>query len=210
MTLLAESLFLSLVCCLYWIYGDRRRYLKKRVGKQAFRNAYRVARNIFFMLKRGDLELSGNIGVLKGGCVLYSFHFGIWELMPHALRKMGFRIGVIVNGYHGENRSFLARCADTLLKRWRSVNGVRIFYSENVLEIVRFIRSGGIFGVLVDGNTLFQKHEKARRLAQLCEVPLVPFAAYRLGNRGVLRIDCNLVGLVQTMPLDYMWFYKSR
>ncbi len=210
MSLLAELSFLLCVFGLYWICGDRRRYLKRRVGRDAFRNTYRVARNIFFMLRRNDLELTGNARILNGGCVLYSFHFGVWELMPHALRNRGFRIGVIVNRYQTDNISILARLVDSMLKRWRAVNGVRVFYSENVLEIVRFIKSGGVFGMLVDGNTLFQKYAKARKLAQLCNVPLVPFAAYRSGNSGVLNIGCDLPDLVQTMPLEYMWFYKSR
>ncbi|MDH4211798.1 MAG: hypothetical protein OEV79_10180 [candidate division WOR-3 bacterium] len=210
MSLLAELSFLLCVLCFYGICRDRRRYLKNRVGRDAFRNAYRVARNMFFMLRRNDLELTGDAGVLKGGCVLYSFHFGVWELMPYTLRNRGFQIGVIVNRYQRDNVSVLARLVDSALKRWRAVNGVRVFYGENVLEIVRFIKSGGIFGMLVDGNTLFQKYAKARKLAQLCKVPLVPFAAYRSGNSGVLNIGCDLPGLVQTMPLEYMWFYKSR
>lgn len=210
MSILAELSFLLCVFCLYWICRGRRRYLRSRVGKDAFRNVYCVARNMFFMLRRKNLELTGNADLLEGGCVLYSFHFGIWELMPLTLKSRGFRIGVIVNRYQQDRISFLARLADSMLKKWRTFDGVRVFYSENVLEIVRFIKSGGIFGMLVDGNTFFQKYTKAKKLAQLCKVPLVPFAAYRKGNGGVLNIDCDLPGLVRAMPLEYMWFYKSR
>lgn len=210
MSMLAEILFLLCVSCLYWICRDRRRYLKNRVGQAAFRNVYRVARNIFFMLKRHDLELTGDPGVLKGGCILYSFHFGVWELMPYALRNRGFKIGVIVNKYQRDERSIIMRMVDSTLKRWRTVNGVRVFYGENLMGIVRFIKSGGVFGMLVDGNTFFQKYAKAKRLARLCRVPLVPFAAYRSGNRAVLNIGCDLPGIVRAMPLEYMWFYRSR
>lgn len=210
MSILTELPFLLCVFCLYWICGDRRRYLRSRIGKEAFKNAYYVARNLFFMLRRKDLELTGNASLIEGGCILYSFHFGVWELMPHALRNRGFKIGVIVNRYQESSISFLAGLVDSMLKKWRTVNGVRVFYGDNVLEIVRFIKSGGIFGMLVDGNTFFQKYAKARKLAQLCKVPLIPFAAYRNGNRGVLNIGCDLPGLVRTMPLEYMWFYRSR
>jgi lauroyl/myristoyl acyltransferase len=210
MSILAELSFLFCVFCLYWICGVRRRYLKSRVGKDALKNVYFVARNIFYMLRRKDLELIGNAELLTKGCVLYSFHFGIWELMPHALQSRGFRTGVIVNQYQQGSISLLARLADSILRKWRTFNGVRVFYSENVLDIVRFIKSGGIFGMLVDGNTFFQKYAKAKKLAQLCKVPLVPFAAYRRGKRGVLNIGCDLPGLVRAMPLEYMWFYKSR
>ncbi|UCD06700.1 MAG: hypothetical protein JSV98_05580 [candidate division WOR-3 bacterium] len=210
MFILAEFSFLFCVFCLYWTCGGRRRYLKSRIGEDAFKNVYRVSRNMFYMLRRKDLELTGNAGLLEGGCVLYSFHFGIWELMPHALQRRGFRTGVIVNRYQHGSISFLARLTDSILRKWRTFDGVRVFYSDNVLEIVRFIKSGGIFGMLVDGNTFFQKYAKAKKLAQLCKVPLVPFAAYRCSNRGVLNIGCDLPGLVRTMPLEYMWFYRSR
>jgi lauroyl/myristoyl acyltransferase len=198
------------MCSLYWCCGNRRRYLKHRVGKDAFRNVYQVSRNVFFMLRRDDLELYGDVKALERGCVLYSCHFGVWELMPYALRKLGYRIGIISNRYGDNSTSSLVRLFDSILKHWRSINGVTVFYKENALEIARFIKSGGIFGILVDGNTLFQKYEKARKLAYLCKVRLVPFAAYRKGTRGVLKIGCDLPRLVRTMPLDYMWFYRSR
>jgi lauroyl/myristoyl acyltransferase len=210
MPVFIELPFLLCVLCLYWMCRDRRRYLRNRVGEEAFRNVYRVARNVFYMLRRNDLELTGNAGALRRGCVLYSFHFGVWELMPYALRNRGFKIGVVVNKYQRDDKSNLARMIDSTLKKWRAVNGVRVFYSENVMGIVRFIKSGGIFGMLVDGNTFYQKYAKAKKLARVCGVPLVPFAAYRTGNRGVLNIGCDLPGLVQDMPLEYMWFYRSR
>ena len=196
--------------CLYWICGDRRRYLKHRVGKNAFRNVYQVGRNIFFMLRRSHLELCGDVKALERGCILYSCHFGVWELMPYVLRKSGYRIGIISNRYGENSTSLLTRFLDSILKHWRSINGVTVFYKENVLQMVRFIKAGGVFGILVDGNTLFQKYEKAMKLASLCKARLVPFAAYREGNRGVLNIGCDLAGLIRVMPLDYMWFYKSR
>jgi hypothetical protein len=210
MYIVAEGIILCVMCCLYWICRDRRRHLKKRVGKQAFRNAFQMGRNLSFMLRRRELTLRGDTGVLNGGCILYSFHFGVWELMPHTLRQLGYRIGVIVNRYGESSGSFLARVSDYLLFRWRAATGTRIFYEDDVLEIVRFLKSGGVFGVLVDGNTFFQKHGKARKLAEICGVPLVPFAAYRHHCQGVLHIDCDLPAVVRARPLDYVWAYKSR
>lgn len=210
MSIFAEALFLCVMCCLYWVCADRRRYLKHRVGENAFRNVYQVSRNIFFMLRRNDLELCGDVKALERGCILYSCHFGVWELMPYVLGKSGYRIGIISNRYGENSTSLLVRFLDSILKRWRSINGVTVFYKENVLQMVRFIKAGGVFGILVDGNTLFQKHAKAIKLASLCKARLVPFAAYRDGNRGVLNIGCDLGALIRAMPLDYMWFYKSR
>jgi hypothetical protein len=210
MPFLAEAIFLTFLWALYWLCRDRRRYLRRRVGKKAFHNVYQVGRNILYMLRRNSLNVRGDLNSLKKGCILYSFHFGVWELMPYTLSRLGFEVGIITNQYYADDPSLKARILDYLLRRWRSMNGVRVFHKGNVLEIARFLRSGGVFGMLVDGNTLFQKYAKASKLAQLCRVPLLPFAAYRNRERGVLHIGCDIPALVKTRPLDYVWFYRSR
>lgn len=156
------------------------------------------------------MEIDGDTSLLDRGCVLYSFHFGVWELMPRTLSRLGFKTGIIVNRYGREKRSVALSVLDTILRRWRSAGGIKVFYKENTLDIVRFLRSGGVFGILVDGNSLYQKHSKAKRLAEFCKVPLVPFAAYRRMHKGVLKIGCDLPSVVRSRPLDYMWFYRSR
>ena len=205
-----ECAFLAALWILYWTCHDRRRYLQQRIGEQAFRNVYRVGRNVCFMLRRKELRVHGDLGALNRGCVLYSFHFGVWELMPFTLSKLGYRIGILVNRYRADDRSLKTGMMDFLLRRWRSMNGVRVFYRENALGIVRFLRAGGVFGMLVDGNDFFQKYDKARKLAKLCGVPLVPFAAYRQAGSGSLHVGCDIPALVRAMPLDYVWFYRSR
>ncbi len=210
MYILGEFLLLFLLSCLYWLSRDRRRYLTARIGRSAFKNVYHVGRNIYFMLRDRELEVEGDMGLLDKGCVLYSFHFGVWELMPRTLSRLGYKTGIIANRYEKEGGSVPYRLLDSLLRRWRSVGGIRVFYKENTLDIVRFLKSGGVFGVLVDGNSLYQKHAKAKRLAEFCKVPLVPFAAYRRAPKGVLRIGCDLPNVVRSRPLDYMWFYRSR
>jgi lauroyl/myristoyl acyltransferase len=210
MHLFSEFLFLFFLSCCYWLCGERRRYLKNRIGRSAFKNVYRVGRNIHFMLKKTELEIDGDVGVLDKGCILYSFHFGVWELMPRTLSKLGYKTGIIVNRYAKEDGSIAYRIFDGLLRRWRSKGGIKVFYKENTLEIVRFLKSGGVFGVLVDGNSFYQKHTKVQKLAELCRVPLVPFAACRRARSGVLHVGCDLPRVVKSRPLDYMWFYKSR
>ena len=205
-----ECASLIVLWILYWTCKSRRRYLRQRIGEQAFKNVYRVGRNVCFMLRRKELTIHGDLRVLDRGCVLYSFHFGIWELMPVTLSKQGYKIGVLVNKYRRDGRRLGAGVMDFLLKRWRSINGVKVFYREDVLGIVRFLRTGGVFGVLVDGNDFYQKYDKARKLARLCAVPLVPFATYRRKEGGHLRVGCDIPALVRAMPLDYVWFYRSR
>jgi hypothetical protein len=87
---------------------------------------------------------------------------------------------------------------------------VKIFYKEDVMKIVEFIRKGGLCGVLVDGNTLYSKLEKIKRFSRLCNVPLIPFAAFRENGKGILELGCNLDDMIKRRPLDYLWFYKSR
>ena len=210
MYLFFECAFLTALWILYWTCHSRRRYLRQRIGEQAFKNVYRVGRNVCFMLRRKELQIQGDVRSLDRGCVLYSFHFGIWELMPFTLSKLGYRIGVLVNRYQSDDRRVRTRIMDFLLRRWRSINGVKVFYKENALGIVRFLRTGGVLGMLVDGNEFYQKYDKANKLARLCGVPLVPFAAYRRKMRGFLHLGCDIPALVRAMPLDYVWFYRSR
>jgi len=78
------------------------------------------------------------------------------------------------------------------------------------MKIINFIKSGGLLGMLVDGNKFYSKFEKAQKLSRFCNVPLIPFAAYRKSGAGILEIGCDLDKLVEQRPLDYVWFYKSR
>jgi len=193
----------------YWLSHDRRRHLKRRIGRAAFRNLYRTAMNFATMLGRGKFEVRGDMSRLQGGGILYSFHFGAWELMPRILSRLGYRIGIITNLYAGQPGP-LARIADFLLYRYRAIPNVRIFHPGDGLKIVRFLRTGGIFGALVDGDSLYAKFEGIQRLGKLCGLPLVPFAVYRDKDRSVLDLDCDLDRLLNERPYDYLWAYRSR
>ncbi len=208
MSVITQGFILILVFGLYWLCPERRRYIKKRIGNNAIPNLYQVARNLYFMLSKKDLKVRGNLDVLSRGGILYSFHFGVWELMPRRLSQLGFRLGILVNTY--KDQGLRGRILDYLLKRFRSNKGVKIFYPDDVFRIVEFIKSGGIFGVLIDGNTFYAKFEKIKRLAGLCNVPLIPFAAYQKHNRGILEIGADLNQIITRYPLHYLWFYRSR
>ena len=210
MHLIFEALVLLFIFILYWINRGRRRYLKKRIGSKTFFNLYQTGRNFSFMLTRKELHLMGDTSFLRKGGVLYSFHFGVWELMPLTLKKLGYTLGIIVNRYRNSKKNFLTNIGDKLLYHIRSHNGIKIFYKEDTVKIVKFIKAGGLFGILVDGDTFYAKYEKAQKLARICNVPLVPFAAYRKNDSGILEINCNLANLVKKRPLDYLWVYKSR
>lgn len=206
-----ESLVFSLLFILYWLNRKRRKFFRKRIGRKTLFNLYRVARNISFMLKTSDLHhIEGDLRLLKKGGVLYSFHFGTWELMPRALMKLGYNLGVVVNRYSVDNKKFFTQLIDKFLYQLRSRKGIKVFYKEDTIKIVRFLNNGGLFGMLVDGNTFYAKFNKAKRLAKLCGTPLIPFAAYQENGKGILKLNCNLKNFIRKRPYDYMWFYKSR
>jgi lauroyl/myristoyl acyltransferase len=188
--------------------------LKERSPVSPGRCLYALARNLVFMLSRpgaAPVEIKGTLQPAGNGAVMYSVHYGIWEMMPQVLRTAGFRIAIITNQYgHGGSGHPLAAWADRLLRRWRSRNGVIVFYENNPRAIIEFIRNGGIFAMLVDGSNLFSKFSKAQKLAALCRVPLIPFAMYRRDGRGVLDVNCDLETLINRQPDDYAWFYRSR
>lgn len=199
------------VISLYWLNRRRRVLLKKRIERGVFRCLAAVARNISFMLAPGgELRIKGDPGIAGRGAVCYSLHFGIWELMPRYMKNLGFTPGVIVNRYGTDGSRFPGRLLDRFLRSWRSRHGARIFYPEDSLRIARFVRAGGLFGMLIDGNGRYDKLPKAAKLARLCNVPLVPFAVYRDRDRGILDFNCNLDRLLASRPQDYLWFYRSR
>lgn len=210
MRTLVDAGILAIAFILYWINRDRRIHLKRRIGALAPLNVYRVARNMGYMLSKKTLSVPGGHVRLKPGSILFSLHYGVWELMPRTLDAMGYRVGIVVNRYAGDNMSRLARLADYLLYRYRSVGRVLVFYQDEALKMVRFLRNGGILGVLVDGDALYAKHPHVVKLSHVCHAPLVPFAAYTRNGRGILHIGCDLDRLVAEHPLDYVWFYRSR
>ncbi len=210
MHLFLEAIILLVTFSLYWINRSRRKHLKKRIGSKALANIYQNGRDLSFVLQRKKLHLKGNIDILQKGGVLYSFHFGVWELMPKTLKELGYPLAVVVNRYQTKENNFLAKFADRFLYHFRTRNGINIFYREESMKIVRFIKSGGLLGILVDGNTFYAKFKKAQKLARICNVPLIPFAAYQQNGQGILAIDCNLSQLVERNPLNYLWAYRSR
>lgn len=210
MHLIIETVVLSIMYTLYWLNRERRKYLKKRIGTNALLNIYQTARNFSFMLQKRDLCLKGNAHLLHRGSILYSLHFGVWELMPATLKKRGYRLGIIVNRYSDRKKNLITYYSDKFLHYFRSRSGVEIFHKEDVMKIVKFIKSGGLLGILIDGNGFYTKYGKVQKLAHLCDAPLVPFVAYRHNGRGILEIGCNLTKVIEQRPLDYVWAYKSR
>lgn len=205
-----EACVLLLLIILYWHRGEHRRYYLERIGRSSQINLWNIARNFAYMLSRRPVRLDGKVSRIQPGCILYSIHYGIWELMPDPLLRRGYRVGVIVNRYQQESKNLLAYLSDRFLSWYRTRKGVQVFDKQDSMRIVRFLKRGGVLGVLVDGNRFLSKFDKIKKLSELCHVPMVPFAAYRSNGSGIIDIGCDLVHLVQHKPFDYLWFYRSR
>lgn len=207
-----EILIFAIFVFLYWASQRRRRYFKKKRGNEVYNNLKVVSRNIAYMIcpDRG-FHLKGKREALSCGAILYSFHFGVWELMPEILNSYGrMNIGILVDRYTALNPPILGKFMDKILYIWRARFGVKIFYPEDVFKIVKFLKNGGIFATLVDGDTLYAKYKKIERLAKICGVPLIPFVVYRDCGKTLMEINCNFEEHIKNRPDEYWWFYKSR
>ncbi len=148
--------------------------------------------------------------MLRSRAILYSCHFGIWEIMPKLLARNGYNLGIITNRYADYSKTFIARFFDRILYRMRSKGGIKVFYKNEIKKIIQFIKDGGIFCALIDGDTLYSKFQKIKKLASLTGASLVPFGIYLENGIATLKINCNLEELINSHPYDYWWFYKSR
>jgi hypothetical protein len=209
---LLETITFLILLNIYWLNNARRIYLKRRLGAGIVMNLKMTARNIALMLcPERSFKIYGDISSIKNGGILYSIHFGTWELMPNLLQKsLKKDIGILVNRYTENNPHLIGRLMDKFFYIWRTRKKVKVFYPDEVFKIVRFLKKGGIFAALVDGDTLYAKLKKIEKLSKLCHVPLHPFALYYDGANYIMEIGCNIDGVLKHRPFDYWWFYKSR
>jgi len=207
-----EILIFFILVIIYWCSRSRRQYFKQRVDKDRYQNLKTVARNIAQMIYSGkQFKFFGDSDLIKNGAILYSLHFGVWELMPKIVHSyLNKNIGILVNHYTDNNSLLMGKLMDKIFYYWRSSNNVRIFYPDEVFQIVNFLKNGGVFAALIDGDTFYTKFKKIEKLASLCQVPLIPFAVYCENGTTIMKIGCNLEELVKKRPNDYWWFYKSR
>ncbi len=207
-----EIIVFFILIIIYWCDHRRRQYFKQRISRNVYLNIKTVARNIATMLHSNKkCEFYGNSADLTNGAVLYSLHFGVWELMPRILQKhINKNIGILVNRYTENNPFFLGKMMDKILCKWRLNDNIKIFYPDEIFRIIGFVRNGGIFAALVDGDTLYAKFKKIEKLAHLCKVQLIPFAVYQDKEATIMEMGCNLEHLIKQRPNDYWWFYRSR
>ncbi len=213
---LSEALLILTSFTLYMLLPDRRRKAVTRIRTQNLpenvlaRSIFQFGRNLSFMLKgRLDAEVvdKEKLGILKSGGIAVSYHFGPWEALPKVLSRMGFQMGVVTNYYN-------TPVVDQFLYKFRTPYNIEIFYVDGpeseIFRMIKFIKSGGIVGALIDGETYNQKFEGLERLSRKFKLPIIPIGGYLKNGKLRVKVDTDLNKLVRYSPENYFWFYSSR
>jgi len=153
----------------------------------------------------GDLKIEGveNIqSVLKKGkgAILFSAHFGNWELTPFILsRELGYKIFSIA-------RRMDNPLTEEIVKKFRAFMGSEMIYKEGSLrKIIRITENNGLIYLLVDQNTITREGVKVKffgrdvfavtTVSQLYlkkGIPIVPLFVTYDNNSVTLRIGSEI------------------
>lgn len=140
-------------------------YLSKHNDK-AFRKAVKVqgAENMASALEHGK------------GAIAVTAHFSAWELIPRAVKLLGFRTGVV-------GRSLTHSGASSVLEELRAAPGVDVVDRDSgVGPIVRLFRNNTAVGILIDQDTSRVQSEYADFLGIPALTPVAPaILASKLG-----------------------------
>jgi len=100
-------------------------------------------------LKVDGLETIRNTLKKGKGAILFSAHFGNWELIPFILfRELGFRVSSIA-------RRMDNPLTEEIVKKFRAFMGSEMIYKEGSLrKIIRVTEENGLVYLLVDQNTI--------------------------------------------------------
>jgi KDO2-lipid IV(A) lauroyltransferase len=133
---------------------------RDRIGRRSFANLGRAA----LETARGDasrVELSPESEALlrsahaEGkGVVLVTGHIGSWELFARRIAALGLPSGTVAKEAQDPRLT-------ALLERSRQGAGVRVFWRGSPMsarEMLRFLRKGGMLGVLIDQDTRVAGH----------------------------------------------------
>ncbi|RKX69914.1 hypothetical protein DRP53_06690 [candidate division WOR-3 bacterium] len=201
---LAVSFAVGLTISLYYLLTHRRRIMIRRLkysglpARLGLRIAYRFGRNLALMSRPRPVVVNGGD---FAGTIGVSVHFGPWELIGNALAQK-VRFGVIARRYDGDLHHWL--------RNFRRRLGVETFYPDELLKIRDFLRSGGMIGMMVDGDSLTSRWENARRLATLFGVEVKKGAVVPHRNRIYLLSGVDFHQLVRSYPEHYAWFYLAH
>ena len=192
---------------------------RRRIGRASFANLGRAA----LETARGDasrVELSAEgEGVLRKahaegkGVVLVTGHIGAWELFARRIAALGLPSGTVAKEAQDPRLT-------AVLQQARQSANVRVFWRGSPMsarELLRFLRAGGMLGILIDQDTDVAGHfvpffgrpaftpRAAGDLAARLNAPMVFGCAHRLaGNMHSIvlrRVDVARTGDRETDSL---------
>ena len=143
------------------------------------------------------------------GVVLVTGHIGAWELFARRIAALGFPCGTVAK--EAQDPRITA-----LLQRSREAAGLRVFWRGDKMsarQMLRFLRSGGMLGFLIDQDTRVAGHfvpffgrsaftpRAAGDLAARLGAPLVFACTHRVAS-GVHRMVVRQIDVPRTGDRD--------
>lgn len=110
------------------------------------------------------------------GAIAVTAHFSAWELIPRAVKLLGFETGVV-------GRSLTHSGASEVLEKLRAAPGIQVVDRDRgVGPIVRLFRNNTAVGILIDQDTSRVQSETVEFLGFPARTPVAPsMLARRLG-----------------------------
>jgi len=192
-------------------FPERSEAERRRIGRASFANLGRAA----LETARGDasrVELSAPDEALiraahaEGkGVVLVTGHIGAWELFARRIAALGLPSGTVAKEAHDPRLT-------AVLQQARQSANVRVFWRGSPMsarEVLRFLREGGMLGILIDQDTDVAGHfvpffgrptftpRAAGDLAARFGAPMIFGCAHRLAG-NVHRIVVRRVDVPRT------------
>ncbi|MCK5131507.1 MAG: lysophospholipid acyltransferase family protein [Candidatus Sabulitectum sp.] len=102
------------------------------------------------------------------GVIAVTAHFGPWELLPRAMKLLGFEIGVV-------GRSLSLKGASDVLEKLRRKPGIHtIDRDAGAAPVLRLLRKNNSLGILIDQNTKGIQSESVDFLGHPARTPVAP------------------------------------
>jgi len=102
------------------------------------------------------------------GVIAVTAHFGPWELLPRAMKLLGFDIGVV-------GRSLSRKGATEILDKLRKKPGIQtIDRDAGAGPLLRLLRKNKTLGMLIDQNTRGVQSEFIAFMGQDARTPVAP------------------------------------
>ena len=128
---------------------------RDRIGRQSFANLGRAAIDAFrgdasrFELAADDEALLRRAQSEGKGVILVTGHIDNWELFARRIAMLGLPCGTVAKEAQDQRLT-------GLLQDTRASSGMRVFWRGSPMsarEILRFLKSGGMLGFLIDQDT---------------------------------------------------------